>query len=274
MINHISFSKLGIELDINRVLFSLFGVDIYTYGVLIALGLLLAYFYASREAKRVGINQDDFLNMFIIGVPVAIVCARLYYVAFNWESYKDNLLEIFNIRGGGIAIYGGVIGAALSVILYCKKKEISVGKVLDVLSIGLLIGQAIGRWGNFVNGEAFGGPTDLPWAMSISKQGISVADMVHPTFLYESLWNALGIIVLLLFKRIKKADGELFCGYMVWYGLGRMAIEGLRTDSLYIGSLRVSQILAVLSVISGVIIFCYLRKENKIKSKDDNEIEC
>lgn len=261
MINQISFPYLGIELTVNRVLFSVFGLSVYTYGVIIGIGLVLGFLYASREAKKCGISQDDFLNMFLIGVPSAIICARLYYVIFSWSSYKDNLTEIFNIRGGGIAIYGGVIGASAAVLIYCLRKKINKGMVFDILSVGLLIGQAVGRWGNFVNGEAFGSATDLPWAMTIKQSGRVIANFVHPTFLYESLFNALGVLVLCLYKRKKTFDGEIFCGYMVWYGLTRVVVEGLRADSLYLGPVRVSQLLSAVLVLAGVIIIAKNRKK-------------
>lgn len=263
MINHISFPRLGIEMDVSRSLFSVFGIDIYTYGILIALGLGLAFAYAVHEANKTGLAQDDLLNMFIIAVPVSIVCARLYYVAFSWGDYKNNPIEIFNIRGGGLAIYGGIIGALASVFLYCRKKKIPLGKVLDILAVGLLIGQAIGRWGNFVNGEAFGADCAMPWAMTIVQDGRTIAELCHPTFLYESLWNAAGIAVLTAYKRMKRTEGELFCAYMFWYGFGRMLIEGLRTDSLYIGAFRVSQLLAAASAILGAVLIFWLRKKQK-----------
>ncbi len=254
MVNNILFSGIGLDLTVSRSLFAVFGIDIYAYGVIIALGLVLAFWYGVKEADRVGLKQDDLLNMFLIAVPLAIVGARLYYVAFSWESYSDNLSEIFNIRNGGLAIYGGIIAAVLTIFVYCRIKKISMGMVLDILCVGLLIGQAVGRWGNFFNGEAFGSETSLPWAMTIIRDGITIAESVHPTFLYESLWNALGIVVLLLYKKRKSFNGELFCAYMVWYGLGRMFIEGLRADSLYIGVFRVSQILALISLVAGIVL--------------------
>ncbi len=269
MINQISFPNLGLDFEINRVAFSIFGMPVYLYGLLIALGIVLAFCYATYETKRVGISQDDLLNMLIIALPVSVICARAYYVIFEWESYKNNLLDIFNIRGGGIAIYGAVIGAGLTVFFYCKKKKLRIGKVLDVLAIGLLIGQAVGRWGNFVNGEAFGVTCDLPWAMTIVKNGRTVAEMAHPTFLYESLWNLLGAIILFLFRKKKAFEGEVFCGYMIWYGFGRMLIEGLRCDSLYLGIFRVSQLLSLLIVIIGIAIDIYQRK--KLKKDLTNE---
>lgn len=261
MINNIKFPGLGLEFEISRSLFSVFGIDVYTYGLIIGLGVILGFIYAAREVEKQGISQDDFLNMFLIGVPAAIVCARLYYVIFSWDLYKNNLMDIFDIRGGGIAIYGGVIGAAVSVLIYCKKKKLNAKTVFDILAVGLLIGQAVGRWGNFVNGEAFGGYTDLPWAMTIRQDGVLIANSVHPTFFYESALNALGILVLCLYKRKKVFEGEIFCGYMVWYGFSRMFIEGLRADSLYLGPFRVSQILSAVLVIAGLIIIIKNRKK-------------
>lgn len=264
MVNNILFPGIGLDLTVSRSLFTVFGIDIYAYGVIIALGLMLAFWYGVKEADRVGLKQDDLLNMFLIAVPLAIVGARLYYVVFSWETYSDNLSEIFNIRNGGLAIYGGIIAAVLTIFVYCRIKKISMGMVLDILCIGLLIGQTVGRWGNFFNGEAFGSETSLPWAMTIIRDGITIAKSVHPTFLYESLWNALGIVVLLLYKKRKSFNGELFCTYMIWYGVGRMFIEGLRTDSLYMGVFRVSQILALISLVAGIILIL-ANKRKKIK---------
>ncbi len=263
MINNISFPNLGLDFEVSRVAFSVFGVDIYAYGFLIAVGMCIAFVYGSREAKRVGVSQDDLFNMILIALPAAVIGARLYYVIFEWSSYKNNLSSIFNLREGGLAIYGGVIGAAATVVAYCKIKKLSIGRKLDILAVGLLIGQAVGRWGNFVNGEAFGGTTNLPWAMTIVHNGKVVAESVHPTFLYESLWNALGIVALLIYKRKKVFNGEVFCGYMVWYGIGRAMIEGLRADSLYLGPLRVSQVLSVCLVFVGIAIVVYNRKKLK-----------
>ena len=260
MINNISFPNLGWSFEVDRVAFSIFGVDVYAYGIIIGIGLLLAFTYGACECKKVDLAQDDLLNMILICLPSAIVGARLYYVAFEWESYKNDLVSIINLREGGLAIYGGVIGAALAILIYCRIRKISIGKPLDILGIGLLIGQAIGRWGNYVNGEAFGGSTTLPWAMTIVKNGVAVAESVHPTFFYESLWNVIGFCLLFFTRRKKAFEGEIFCRYMIWYGAGRTIIEGLRADSLYIGPLRVSQVLSVCLVIAGIAIICYKRK--------------
>lgn len=257
MINEISFPGLGLEFTLSREAFSVFGLSIYWYGLLIAAGLVLAGIYGMREAKRTGLSQDDFINMLLIAVPVSIIGARAYYVIFNLDTYR--VLTALDIRNGGLAIYGGIIGACIVIVCYCKAKKLSIGLVLDILAVGLLIGQVIGRWGNFVNGEAFGSPTTLPWAMTVKNDGVLVALNVHPTFLYESLWNFAGIGILLLYKRIKEFKGELFCVYMTWYGLGRVWIEGLRADSLYIGPLRVSQMLAAATIVLGIVIIIYGR---------------
>ena len=253
MENMIKFENLGLTFNISRSAFSIFGIDIYWYGIIIATGLILAFIYATREAEKTGLKQDDLLNMFIIAVPCAIIGARLYYVIFSFSDYRSNLSDIFKIREGGLAIYGGVIAAFLTVLIYCKRKKINLNKVLDILAVGLLIGQSIGRWGNFVNGEAFGSETASVFAMTIITDGSEIAKNVHPTFLYESVWNFIGIIFLLLYKRKKAFDGELFSLYLFWYGLGRFFIESLRSDSLYIGSLKVSQLVSLLILILGII---------------------
>ncbi len=265
MINEISFPYLNLNFTVDRAFLKIGDFPIYTYGVIIVFGLVIAAIYGYNAYKKSGLNPDDFYNMLLIAVPVSIICARLYYVIFSLSSYIENPIDIINIRNGGLAIYGGIIGAAAVIFIYCRKKKIPIDKVLDVLAIGLLIGQAIGRWGNFVNGEAFGGPTSLPWAMTIKSGGVLIADKVHPTFLYESLWNALGIAVLLVYKKHIKFSGQVFCGYMIWYGIGRAIIEGLRTDSLYWGAFRVSQILSVLLVIFGIILtIVFIKKQKKI----------
>ena len=203
--------------------------------------------------------------MFLICVPVAILCARLYYVIFSFDQYRDNLLSIFDIRNGGIAVYGSLIGAGIVVLVYCLKKKINLGAVLDILAVGFLIGQAVGRWGNFVNGEAFGTATTLPWAMTIASDGVTYAQSVHPTFLYESLWDLAGVIILLVYRKHKGFNGEVFLGYILWYGLGRFWIEGLRTDSLYLGPLRISQVVALMSVflgLAGIAAGRFLKRKN------------
>lgn len=262
MINTVSFPHLGLNFTISRVAFSIGDFPIYSYGLIITIGLVLAVIYGFKQCKpqesgeRVddGLGVDDYLNMLLCAIPISVICARLYYVVFSWSAYKDNLLNIFDIRSGGLAIYGGIIGAVLTIVVYCRKKKINIGTVLDILCVGLLIGQAIGRWGNFVNAEAFGCETSLPWAMTIEENGKVIAKSVHPTFLYESLWNAIGILILMIYKKHTHFRGELFCAYLTWYGIGRAIIEGLRTDSLYFGTMRVSQVLAVITAVIGVVL--------------------
>lgn len=269
MINTISFPHLGLKFTLSRVAFSIGGFPIYAYGLTITIGLILAVIYGFKQCKPQksgekitdGLGVDDYLNMLLLAIPISIICARIYYVVFSFDAYKDNLLSVFDIRGGGLAIYGGVIGAVLTIFVYCRKNKINMGTVLDILSIGLLIGQSIGRWGNFVNGEAFGSETTLPWAMTIEQGGAVIANSVHPTFFYESLWNAIGIAVLMIYKKHTRFRGELFCAYLVWYGIGRTIIEGLRTDSLYLGPLRVSQVLAAVAAVVGVVLIIRGRRK-------------
>lgn len=250
-VNNITFPNLGLDFSINRTAFSVGNINIYWYGIIIALGMILALIYAIREFKRCDLDQDDLMNMFLLCFPVALIFARAYYVIFSFDQYRDNLLSIFDTRNGGIAVYGSLIGAMLVIFIYCYKKKINVGAVLDVLAVGFLIGQAIGRWGNFVNGEAFGSFTNLPWAMTIASNGVTYANSVHPTFLYESLWDAVGVVILLILRKRKSFNGEVFCAYILWYGIGRFWIEGLRIDSLFWGPLRISQVVALISVLLG-----------------------
>lgn len=271
MINQISFPDLGINLTVNRVAFTVFGINIYWYGIIIAAGIVLAFIYGVHEFNRCGLKQDDLLNMFLICIPVSIICARLYYVIFSFEQYRDDLMSIFDIRNGGIAVYGSLIGAGIVVVTYCVKKKINLGAVLDILAVGFLIGQTIGRWGNFVNGEAFGSETTLPWAMTIASGGVTYASSVHPTFLYESLWNLAGLILLALYRKHKKFNGEVFCGYILWYGLGRLWIEGLRTDSLFLGPIRISQAIALISILLGICGIVVGRIKKQKNSYNENQ---
>lgn len=264
MINNISFPNLNISFNISRAAFSVFGIDIYWYGLIICLGIAVACVYGFREIRKTDISTDDFLNMILLSLPAAIICARAYYVLFSISDYMDNPIDIFNIRQGGLAIYGGIIGIMLVVLIYSRRKGLNLGALLDILAVGLLIGQCIGRWGNFVNGEAFGGETSLPWAMTVKHGARTVASLVHPTFLYESLWNLAGIAALLIYKPHKKFDGELFLLYMVIYGAGRFWIEGLRADSLYLfGAVRVSQVLSAILFAAGIVLIIIMRRRTK-----------
>ncbi len=263
MTHIIGFPGLGITLTINRVAFSAFGRDIFWYGILIAAGLLLAILFCSREGKRQGLASDTFSDLIIVAAPVAVVCARLYYVVFNARQYAGNLMGVFKIWEGGLAIYGAIIGGVLAAFVYCKVKRLDTPKIFDIGIFGLLIGQTIGRWGNFINAEAYGAVTSLPWRMQLYVAELGKTVGVHPTFLYESLWNAAGFIGLYLYRKKKKFDGMLFLLYVAWYGIGRAWIEGLRTDSLYLGGLRVSQLVAAVTAIIAVSAIAYRLGRNR-----------
>jgi phosphatidylglycerol:prolipoprotein diacylglycerol transferase len=251
----INFPNLGIKIDIDRVLFSLGGLDIYWYGLLVTGGILLALIFAIKNAPKFGVLSDDIFDIGFAGAIVGIIGARFYYVLFNIADYNV-YTAIFGIRDGGLAIYGGIIFGVVTAIIISFAKRVKFTAVLDLVSFGFLIGQGIGRWGNFFNQEAYGSYTNLPWAMSGSNiPTVEGFDGVHPCFLYESLWCFLGLGLLLLYKRRRTFDGELFCLYMVWYGIARFFIEGLRTDSLYLGDFKISQIVSAIAVILGITIF-------------------
>lgn len=263
--NSIAFPGLGLSFHVNPVAFRVFGKEIYWYGIIIAVGFLLAIVYATRETKRIGESPELVTDLVLWGTPVAIVCARIYYVVFSWDYYSAHLNEIIAIWNGGLAIYGGIIGALLTGCIYCRRKKISFLKVADLAVPGFLIGQAIGRWGNFVNREAYGRETTLPWRMEIFSEQAGKILSVHPTFLYESVWNIVGFGLILILKKRKPYDGFLLFCYMIWYGFGRMCIEGLRTDSLYLGNIRISQLVALLSFVAGIALMIYMPiRKNRI----------
>lgn len=277
----INFPHLGIYLEHVGKSISVFGFDIAYYGIIIGCSILLGLYLAQREAKRTGQNPDIYTDMVIYAIIVSVICARAYYVIFSWDHYKDNLLSIFNLRQGGLAIYGGIIGAVATVYVYSRVKKLSFPLLLDTACIGLVAGQILGRWGNFFNREAFGGYTDSLFAMQLPVSAVRVNEIteemwahvqviggeqfiqVHPTFLYESIWN-LGVLCFLYWYRDrKKFRGELFLTYVLGYGLGRVWIEGLRTDQLQIGStgIPVSQLLAgVLILVSLFLIIMGRRR--------------
>lgn len=279
--NTLSFPGLGLEFQLDRVAFTVFGLEIYWYGVIIAAGFLLAVLYGCRKAAPFGVDQDKLLDMLFIAVPAALIGTRGYYVLFNSELYRtDGALDwgkIIDIRDGGLAIYGGIIAAVLAAAIYCKVRRQPFWSYADCGAYGFLIGQLVGRWGNFVNIEAYGGVTGLPWRMCSSKiagellyQGQIDAQVyeqildgtlgVHPTFFYESLWNLIGFVLLvLLARRGRKFNGQMFLLYVMWYGVGRTAIESLRTDSLYFfgTGLRTSQIVGILSALGALVLFLF-----------------
>ncbi|MGN1399908.1 MAG: prolipoprotein diacylglyceryl transferase [Bacillus sp. (in: firmicutes)] len=255
---------------INRVAVDLGFLQIHWYGVIIGLGLLLGLLLALRECERRGVRREDFLDMILYAVPISIISARIYYVIFEWEYYSQNLGSIFAIWRGGIAIHGALIGAVLTAFFFTKARKMSFWKVADIAAPGILLGQAIGRWGNFINQEAHGGEVTrqfleglyLPdWI--INQMYIEVGGefaYYHPTFLYESLWNFIGVILLLVLRRINLRRGELFLTYVIWYSIGRFFIEGLRTDSLILtGDLRQAQVLSI-ALIAGAVFTLVFRR--------------
>ena len=264
----ITFPNLGISVNPSRVAFTVLGKDIYWYGIIIAAGFLLAVIYAMRRAPSFGLTEDNILDMLFVAVPLAIVCARLYYCIFYWDLYRDNPIAILYVWEGGLAIYGGVIGAVIGVAIFCRVKKLPIGPLLDVGGLGLLIGQMIGRWGNFMNREAHGAVTDSFFKMGIADAAGNVT-YYQPTFLYESVWNLVGFVALHFYSKRRKFDGEVFLLYLAWYGLGRAWIEGLRTDSLYLFNtgIRVSQLLAALSCVAAIAVLVYVRVVRKPQSE-------
>lgn len=271
----ISFPSIGITLD-PASSFTIGSFEIHWYGVLIAAGLLLALLYGCGHCKRFGLKEDDIIDGVLCIVPFAVLCARLYYCVFRWEEYKDNLISILYIWKGGLAIYGGVIGAAIGIIVFAlvKKSKVRLTTVLDITSIGFLIGQSVGRWGNFINREAFGAATDAFTRMGLLNATTGKVEYYHPTFLYESLWNFVGFLLLHFLSKRRKYDGQIALGYVAWYGLGRTFIEGLRLDSLYWGNVRVSQMLAAVSCFAAVVVLVIMMfKEHDPKKLFVNVVE-
>ena len=257
MYSEISFPALGIALDPPRSI-ALGPLSIHFYGMIIAFGLILAVVYATRRSKQFGIKEDDVLDGVLYVTPFAVLCARAYYCIFSWEHYADDPIRLLYIWEGGLAIYGGVLGAAIGVTVLCRVKRIKLPAMLDLVSLGFLIGQSIGRWGNFFNREAFGAETDTFLRMGLMNRYTGDVTYYHPTFFYESLWNAIGFLLLHHLSKKRQCDGQIALGYAAWYGLGRAFIEGLRTDSLYWGPFRVSQLLAAVSCFAAVSVLLWL----------------
>ena len=284
----IDFPNLGIHLASVGKTISVFHIDIAYYGIVIGLGILAGLFVAVMEAKRSGQNPDTYYDLVVYAVIFSVIGARIYYVIFSWDMYKDDLKSIFNIRQGGLAIYGGVIAAIITVIIFARVKKLSAPLIFDTAGLGLVTGQMIGRWGNFFNREAFGEYTNNLFAMRLPVDAVRSGDItdlmrthmeiengvsyiqVHPTFLYESLWCMMILILLLLYRRHKKFDGEIFLMYLGGYGLGRLWIEGLRTDQLWIPGteIPVSQVLAGMLVIVSAGIIVYNRKKLNLDKKE------
>ncbi len=250
----------------DKVAFSLFGIDVMWYGVIISAGILLGIILSFRECRRIGFKEDNLIDFLLVVIPVGIICARLYYVAFTWDYYSQNLGEIINIRNGGLAIHGGLFGGIIAGLIFCKIRKISFFRIIDIIAPPVILAQAIGRWGNFVNQEAHGGPTNLPWGIMVD--GVKV----HPTFLYESLGNLLIFFFLVWYRKNKrKKEGEVFALYLILYSVVRFFVEGLRTDSLMFLGLRTAQIVSIGMFLAGLAIFYILRKYKNDKLDDINE---
>ncbi len=272
--NIVSFPGLGIgEMKLREVAFSIFGIQVAWYAVIIAFGMLAAYLYMSfYSRKKEKISENDFADYFLITIPLGVVGARLYYIIFHIETVTraDNpFLAIFNIRGGGLAIYGGILVGILMIYLISRHKKISPFSALDMTAPAVILAQGIGRFGNFINGEAHGGLTDHFLRMGltkVSKGGYErFVGYVHPTFLYESLWNFVGFAIIQFLYRKKRYNGQIFFFYIAWYGIGRFFIEMLRTDSLYLGPIRISSLVGILCFAIGVTGSIYFELERKEK---------
>ena len=277
----INFPNLGIYLDHVGKNISIFGFSIAYYGIVIVTGMMIAIWIAQREAKRTGQNPEQYLDLAMIGIAAGILGARIYYVIFAWDYYKDDLLSIFNIRQGGLAIYGGIIGACIAVVIYSRKKKQNFSLLMDTASMSIVFGQIMGRWGNFFNREAFGDYTNNLFAMQLPVSAVRANEItqkmwdhvvtvngveyiqVHPTFLYESLWNVGVLLFLFWFRKRKKFNGEVFLMYLIGYGIGRIWIEGLRTDLLLLPvvGLPVSQLLSGCLVVGCTILVVWKRKK-------------
>lgn len=278
----IAFPNLGIELDYVIKSFKVFGFEIAMYGVMIAVAMLLGISLIMREAKKTGQNADFYLDLSIITLVFAVVGARIFYVIFSWDDYKDNLLQIFNTRNGGLAIYGGIIAGVIVAVVFTRIKKQPVWRMLDTVTLGLVLGQIIGRWGNFFNREVFGNYSNGPLAMRLPVDAVRPGEItalmqshlqtidgvdyiqVAPTFLYEGLWNTALLILLLVYRKHKKVQGEIFFLYLIGYGVGRFWIEGIRTDQLWIPGthIPVSQVLSVLLVLASILCIIVKRRKN------------
>lgn len=282
---HVEFPGLGLAFDVNPVAFTIGDFTFNWYGIIIAVGFILAFIYALKICKRYQVNQDHLIDCIIAGLVLGIIGARLYYVIFYpGDMYWKDPIKILYINEGGLGIYGGIIGGLLGGIIMAKIHKMKIPAILDIAVQGFLIGQGIGRWGNFMNQEAFGTNTNMPWGMYSAKTesylssqqaalkaaGITVDPTmpVHPTFLYESLWCLLGVLVLYWFsKKFQKYNGQVFFLYLIWYGVERFVVEGMRTDSLMIGSFRVSQIVAIVSALAGVVLLIVFRNKGKVEEE-------
>lgn len=269
--NYITFPEFNLSFKISRIAFSVGNIEIYWYAILISIAFIIAIFALKNDSKKYRIEYDIILKLLIIVIPVSIILARLYYVIFNLEYYMNKPLEIINIRNGGLAIYGGIIGAIIVIILFCKNKKIKVMDLLDLFVPYLALGQSIGRWGNFINGEAHGSITNSIFRMGIVENGIYME--VHPTFLYESICTLTLFFILTYLKNNRKYSGQLTITYLFFYSIIRAIIEGLRTDSLMMGNIRISQLLSILLLIGIIGYKLYFLIKNKRKKFYKNSLK-
>ncbi|MFJ8530548.1 prolipoprotein diacylglyceryl transferase [Bacillus sp. NPDC094106] len=257
---------LGSVPQLDRIAIQLGPFPVYWYGVIIGTGVLLGLWLATREGERLGVPKDTFIDLVLFAVPIAIICARTYYVIFEWQYYGQNPIQIFNIRQGGLAIHGALIGAVITGIIFAKVRKVSFWKLADIAAPSILLGQAIGRWGNFMNQEAHGGEVTRQFLEGLHLPQFIINQMYidgvyyHPTFLYESLWDFAGVILLLLLRKANLRRGELFFTYLIWYSVGRFYVEGLRTDSLMLGPLRIAQVVSIGLIIMSIIFIIVRRK--------------
>ncbi|MCM3443357.1 prolipoprotein diacylglyceryl transferase [Metabacillus halosaccharovorans] len=258
---------MGTIQPIDRIAFEIGPITVYWYGIIIAFGVFLGLYLATKEAKRVGLDKDIIVDLIMWAIPIALISARVYYVIFKWEYYSKNPTEIIAIWEGGIAIHGALIGATITAIVFAKKRGVSFWKLADIIAPSIILGQAIGRWGNFMNQEAHGGPVTKEFLVNLQLPDFIINQMFingqyyHPTFLYESIWNIAGFIVLIMLRRINLRQGELFLSYITWYSIGRFIIEGMRTDSLMLTeTLRMAQFISIVLVICSLLILVYRRK--------------
>jgi phosphatidylglycerol:prolipoprotein diacylglycerol transferase len=259
---------------LDRVFLELGPITIYWYGVIIGTGVLLGLFLAMRESERCGLPKETFVDLVLLAVPIAILCARAYYVIFQWDYYSKHPAEIPQIWQGGLAIHGGLIGAIITGIVFARVRKLSFWKLADIAAPSIILGQAIGRWGNFMNQEAHGGPVTREFLESLRLPEFIINQMYingtyyHPTFLYESLWNVTGFLMLLLLRKINLRRGELFLSYIIWYSIGRFFIEGMRTDSLMLtDTLRMAQFISIVLIIASIGIWIFRRTKGLAKER-------
>jgi len=262
--------------SLDRVFFELGPITIYWYGVIIATGVFLGLYLATKEADRIGIKKDLIVDLIVFAIPIAIIFARIYYVIFEWNQYENGpWWQVFAVWNGGIAIHGALIGSVITAIIYTRVKKVSFWQIADILAPSLILGQAIGRWGNFMNQEAHGGPISeaaynkfLQYLPDFIMNQMTIDGvMFHPTFLYESFWNIVVFIFLLVLRRYNPLRGEVFLSYVITYSIGRFFVEGMRTDSLYIGEIRVAQLISILLIVGTVVLIVYRRKSGQDKKR-------